>query len=137
MKVREWIVWLMALLLSPILIVGGAQAATLTVSPATLTLKIGGAAGTASISNVSGTLQTPSISNSNIASVTRAANVITVKPKAIGTAYVTVRDSATTTYLNVAVVAANTVSKFSVVAWNDLGMHCMDADYSVFHPAAL
>ena len=75
MKVREWIVWLMALLLSPILIVGGAQAATLTVSPATLTLKIGGAAGTASISNVSGTLQTPSISNSNIASVTRAASV--------------------------------------------------------------
>ncbi len=132
MKIRAWLVWLMALLLSHILIVASAQAATLSVSPATLTLKIGGAAATAAIANVSGTLRAPSISNSNIASVTLAANIITVKPKAIGTAYVTVRDSASTVYLNIAVVAANTATKFSVVAWNDLGMHCMDADYSVF-----
>nr|HQC73237.1 hypothetical protein [Candidatus Competibacteraceae bacterium] len=132
MKIRAWLVWLTALLLSHILIVASAQAATLSVSPATLTLKIGGAAATAAIANVSGTLRAPSISNSNIASVTLAANIITVKPKAIGTAYVTVRDSASTVYLNIAVVAANTATKFSVVAWNDLGMHCMDADYSVF-----
>jgi hypothetical protein len=130
MKAYRWFVWLMAIFLPYLLMAGVAQAVT--VSPATLTLKLGGAAATATISNVTGTLRTPTISSSSVATISTANNVITITPKAVGTAYITVRDTSTRAYLNISVVAADAANKFSLVAWNDLGMHCMDADYSVF-----
>jgi hypothetical protein len=87
-------------------------------------------------SKVSGTL-TASSSANGVATVSVAGNVVTVKGIAPGSALVTVKDSKTTVNVPVTVTAAGsgtpTGAKFSLLAWNDLGMHCMDGkDYSMF-----
>jgi hypothetical protein len=60
--------------------------------------------------------------------------VVTVRAIALGSAVVSVRDSRTTVNVPVTVTSTTTgAGKYSLVAWNDLGMHCMDGkDYSVF-----
>ena len=105
---------------------------SLTVSPSSLSLAIG-ASGKLTASNYSGTVTAASM-NTGVATVSVSANVVTVKGLAAGSTLVTVKDSKVIVTVPVT-VASGTVSngKYTLLAWNDLGMHCMDGkDYSVF-----
>jgi hypothetical protein len=83
-------------------------------------------------SNVSGALSA-STSDASKATVSVAGNVITVRALASGTAVVTVRDSKTTLTVPVTISSSTSTARYSLIAWNDLGMHCMDGkDYSIF-----
>lgn len=65
---------------------------------------------------------------------------ITVKGLAAGSTLVVVKDKVNTVNVPITVTSAggggggtSTGAKYSLLAWNDLGMHCMDGrDYSVF-----
>jgi hypothetical protein len=108
----------------------------MTVSPANLLL-IPGQNGSFSIANAAGSVSI-SAPNSDVASATLSGSSIQVKANAVGTTSMTVRDSARTVVVQITVQAATdaggntTQGGFTLLAWNDLGMHCMDADYSVF-----
>jgi len=105
-------------------------------SPSSLSL-VSGATASIMLSNVSGTLSTSS-SKTTVATVAISGASATVTAKGVGTANITIKDSKTTLVVPVTVTQANgggggtTASTYTLVAWNDLGMHCMDADYSVF-----
>lgn len=109
-------------------------ATTMTVAPTTLSV-VAGANGILTASRVSGTLSA-STSNAAVASVWVSGNVVTVKGSAVGSALVAMKDGKTTVTVPVTVTAsggAGSGGKFSLLAWNDLGMHCVDGkDYSVF-----
>jgi hypothetical protein len=109
----------------------------LAVSPGNLLL-IPGQSGVFTISNAVGrvSINQP---NTDIASASLNGNTIQVKAKAAGTTLMTVRDSRQTTVVQITVQATSTppgggaaLSGYTLLAWNDLGMHCMDGDYSVF-----
>ena len=104
----------------------------LAVSPSTLSVAAG-SSGTLTASRVSGTLSASS-SNTGVATVSVAGAVVTVRGIAAGTAVVTVKDSKTTLTIPVTVTAVvASTGRYTLIAWNDLGMHCMDGkDYSVF-----
>lgn len=108
----------------------------MTVSPGSLALAPGqngvfsviGASGKVSLSN----------SNSDVASASYDSGRIQVRAKAAGSTLLTVRDRVRAAVVQVNVQAAGTGSgtslngAYTLLAWNDLGMHCMDGDYSVF-----
>ena len=102
------------------------------VSPTSMALSVG-TTGRITVSNYSGTVSATS-ANTSVATVSVSSNVVTVKAVAAGSAVVAVKDSKTTANVPVTVLASTTTSgKYSLLAWNDLGMHCMDGkDYSVF-----
>ncbi len=104
----------------------------MTVSPSSLALDPG-ATGKLTASNYSGSVTAKS-GNTSIAITSVSGNVVTVKGIAAGSTLVSVTDSKVT--VNVPVTVRNltaTTATYRVIAWNDLGMHCMDGiDYSVF-----
>ncbi len=109
----------------------------LAISPGNLLL-IPGQSGVFNISNASGRVSITN-PNSNIASASLSGNTIQVKAKAVGNTQMTVRDSRKSAVVLITVQAAttppdvgSTTSGYTLLAWNDLGMHCMDGDYSVF-----
>jgi len=107
----------------------------MTVSPTSLSV-VAKSNAILTASKVSGTL-TASSSATGVATVSVAGNVVTVKGIAPGSALVSVKDRKTTVNVPVTVTATSGTStsggKFSLLAWNDLGMHCMDGkDYSMF-----
>jgi hypothetical protein len=105
----------------------------MTVTPTSLALGIG-ATGTLTAGSASGTVSATS-SNTNIATVSVSSNVVTVRGIAAGSVVVAVKDSKTTVNVPVTVTSGTTTgsAKYSLLAWNDLGMHCVDGkDYSVF-----
>ena len=106
--------------------------AAMTVSPSSLTIDVGGI-GTLSASHNSGTIAASS-ANRSIATVSVDGNHVNVRGIATGSTTVSVKDGLTTVRVPVTVrSAAATLGKYTVIAWNDLGMHCMDGkDYSVF-----
>jgi hypothetical protein len=105
--------------------------APMSVSPTSLSLAAG-TTGTLTVSNPSGTLSASS-SNLSIATVSISGNVVTVKGVAAGGATVAVKDSHTTINVPVTVTSATTSNwVYKILAANDLGMHCVDADFSVF-----
>ena len=105
---------------------------SLTVAPSSLSIAIG-ATGKLSASNYSGTVTAASM-NTGVATVSVSANVVTVKGIAAGSTLVTVKDSKSIVTVPVTVASGTASSgKYTLLAWNDLGMHCMDGkDYSVF-----
>lgn len=107
-------------------------APALTVSPTSASLAVG-ASVQLTASNVSGTLGASS-SATGVASVNISGNVVTVRGVAAGTAVITVRDSRSSVGVPITVTSGSTsTARYSVIAWNDLGMHCMDGkDYSMF-----
>jgi hypothetical protein len=111
-------------------------ALTLSVAPTSLSLAAGATA-SLTASKANGTVSATS-GNSTIASVTVNGSVVTVKGKAAGSVLVTVKDSKTTASVPVTVTSASAggtagSTKYALLAWNDLGMHCMDGkDYSMF-----
>ena len=96
---------------------------------------------------VSGSSGTVSVSSSNtrVATASIRSNVITVRGVKAGSATLTVKDRRSSLKIGVSVVSSsddgNTTppppptssSGYSLLAWNDLGMHCVDGkDFSVF-----
>ena len=115
------------------------DALALAMSPASVTVPAGGQA-TVTISQASGEIQAESKNTAvvtvSLANRTRTGATLTVYGKSAGTATVYVRDSRTSNVsLPVTVVrsTSGTTARYTLIAWNDLGMHCMDGiDYSVF-----
>jgi len=105
---------------------------SMTVSPASLSLTVG-TTGKLTASGYSGTVSATS-SNRAIATVSVSSNVVTVKGVAAGSAVVSVKDSKVTVTVPVTVrtATANSDWVYKVLAANDLGMHCVDSDFSVF-----
>jgi len=105
---------------------------SMTVSPTSLSLAVG-SSGKITVGNYSGTVSATSAST-GIATVSVSSNVVTVRGLAVGSTVVSVRDSKVTIKVPVT-VGSSTVSTawiYKVLATNDLGMHCVDADFSVF-----
>lgn len=108
-----------------------APSPVLTISPAVLAVNVGGTA-TVTVTNASGTVSVQSSDNS-VASVGYANNLATVKGIKAGSATVTIRDSKTSKTVAVTVLNTTAIGEYTLLAWNDLGMHCMDGlDFSVF-----
>lgn len=106
-------------------------AAGLSVSPALVAVNVGGSAAI-TVSNASGSVSAQS-SDTSIATVGYAGNVATVKGVKAGSATITIRDSKTSKTVAVTVLNTTTSGSYMLLAWNDLGMHCMDGlDFSVF-----
>jgi len=112
-------------------------APVLTANPTTLNLVVG-AKSVITLTNVSGSLKASS-SKTAVATVSLSGSKATVTAKSAGTALITLKDSKTT--LSVPVTVTTTTggggggtvgTSHTLLAWNDLGMHCMDGDYSVF-----
>jgi hypothetical protein len=104
---------------------------SMSVSPGALSVAAG-SMGTLTASQVNGTLAATS-GNTTVAAVSVSGNVVTVRGLVAGSATVTLKDSKTTLSVPVTVTAAVASARYSLIAWNDLGMHCMDGkDYSVF-----
>ena len=111
----------------------------LTISATTLSVTQG-TNGTFTVSGASGTVSVSS-SNSAVATVSYAGGIVTVSGLKAGNATVTVSDSRQSKTVLVTVLAGGTPpppppvtsGSYSLLAWNDLGMHCVDGkDYSVF-----
>ena len=103
------------------------------VSPTSIALTVGATA-RITASNTSSQV-TATSANARIATVTVNGNVATVKGVASGATVIVMKDSRSTVNVPVTVLGAtgSLSGKYSLVAWNDLGMHCMDGkDYSVF-----
>ncbi len=105
---------------------------SMSVSPTSLTLAVG-ASGRLTASNYSGTVSASSAST-GIATTSVSGNVVTVKGLKAGSTVVSVRDSKVTVSVPITVgtSTASTAWVYKVLATNDLGMHCVDADFSVF-----
>jgi hypothetical protein len=106
--------------------------AAMSVSPSSLAVGIGGT-GKLTATGYSGTLSASSASKA-IATVSVSGNAITVRGVAAGSTIVSVKDRWTTVKIPVTVrTATASLAKYTLIAWNDLGMHCMDGkDYSIF-----
>ncbi len=88
----------------------------------TTALTVTGAVGTISLAN----------SDASVISTSLAGTTISVRGLKVGQARLTVRDSRMTVTVTITVTSTISTASYAVMAWNDLGMHCMDADYSVF-----
>jgi uncharacterized protein YqfB (UPF0267 family) len=103
----------------------------LTVSPTSVSVAVGSTS-TVTVTNASGTV-TASSSNTAIATVTYASGIATIRGVAAGNATVTIADSSNSKQVAVTVTATTTTGSYSLLAWNNLGMHCTDGvDYSIF-----
>jgi hypothetical protein len=105
---------------------------SMTVSPSSLSLAVGTTA-RLTASGYSGAVSASS-ANTTIATVSVSSNVVTVKGLAAGSVLISVKDAKVTVNVPVTVLGSNTNSNwvYKVLAANDLGMHCVDADFSVF-----
>lgn len=110
------------------------EATNMTVTPSAVTVKVGASTNL----TVTGSNGTVSVSSANkaVATATYANAVVTVKGVAAGATTLVIKDSKLTLTIPVT-VQANPVTpsagNYTLLAWNDLGMHCMDGlDFSVF-----
>ncbi|MDD5366270.1 MAG: hypothetical protein PHR30_13105 [Gallionellaceae bacterium] len=107
---------------------------SLTVTPQSVTLAPQQVA-TVNVANAQGILSA-TVSNTSVASATISGSSVKITAKQVGTASVTVKDSKTSVVVSVTVQSGTTptptASGYTLLAWNDLGMHCMDGDFSVF-----
>ena len=109
--------------------------AALSVTPSSVSININASANV-TVTNVSGTLRATSF-NINIATVSISNNTITVRGIGAGNTSVTVSDNVSSATLQVTVNGTSNPppvsGNYTLLAWNDLGMHCMDGvDFSVF-----
>ncbi len=129
---RTWqrvMAWLLGGLL---LAIGGEVGAAMSVAPTSLSLARGASASVA-VSAPAGEVSARS-RDTSIATVSVSATTVTVRGIAAGGTVITVRDGATALAVPVTVTAAvGGTARYTLIAWNDLGMHCMDGkDYSIF-----
>lgn len=112
--------------------VTAAPVPAMTVSPTSMSLSAG-TTGAITASNASGTV-TASSASTAIATVSVSGSTVTVRGVAAGSTVVSVKDSKVTVTVPVTVISGSAAAgTYALIAWNDLGMHCMDGkDYSVF-----
>ena len=104
---------------------------TLSVSPTNISMNVGGSANI-SISNANGGVGVET-GDASIATVSYANGIATVTGMKAGSTTIKVKDSKTEKNVAVTVLGSVTTGSYSLMAWNDLGMHCMDGtDFSVF-----
>lgn len=113
----------------------------LQVSPSSVIMNVGATA-TLSVSNVSGSVSATSHETS-VVSASYASGKVALKGLKAGSTTVTVKDRKSSKEIPVFVMASSTggtdtsggttTGTYTLLAWNDLGMHCVDGkDYSVF-----
>jgi hypothetical protein len=109
----------------------------LAISLSSVTVAVGNSA-TVVVSNATGSVSLVN-ATPTVAKATYASGVVTITGLKAGTDAITVKDSYEGKVINVTVTTATTdpgttpSGKYSLLAWNDLGMHCVDGkDYSVF-----
>ena len=109
----------------------------LAISLSSVSVAVGNSA-TVVVSNATGTVSLVN-ATPTVAKATYSNGVVTVTGLKAGTDAITVKDSYEGKVINVTVTATTTdpgtpvSGKYSLLAWNDLGMHCVDGkDYSVF-----
>jgi len=113
--------------------VNAAPPPVLSVSPSMLAINVGGT-NTITVTNANGTVSTSS-QNSAIATVSYnpANKTATVTGVKAGSTLVTIRDSKTSQTVAITVLNTTATGNYMLLAWNDLGMHCMDGlDFSIF-----
>ncbi|MEQ1636614.1 MAG: hypothetical protein ABL903_07970 [Methylococcales bacterium] len=112
--------------------VTAASSSSLSVFPVVVAMNVGGTS-LITVTNASGTVAVSS-SNTAVASVSYASGTATVKGVTPGTATITVKDSKTSKTVSASVISGTvSATDYTLLAWNDLGMHCMDGlDFSVF-----
>ena len=105
--------------------------AALTVTPTSSSVIVGNTVPIL-VTNATGTVNVSS-SNNAIATVTyNGAGSATISGVAQGTATITIADRLNSRTVTVTVVSA-TAANYVLLAWNSLGMHCIDGvDYSIF-----
>ncbi|MFA5081036.1 MAG: hypothetical protein WC474_00650 [Hydrogenophilaceae bacterium] len=114
---------------------GGATTA-FTVTPQSVTLAPKQVA-TVTVSNARGSLRV-SVSNTRVVSAAISNGTVKITARQVGTASVTVRDRYSKATVAVTVKTGTTTTpptssaSYTLLAWNDLGMHCMDGDFSIF-----
>ena len=111
------------------------KSALLNVSPNSVAMDIGKTS-TITVSNASGTVTVVS-SKASVASASYADSKVTVNGLAPGSATLMIKDSNATVTVPVSVTGSAAplaaTDNYTLLAWNDLGMHCMDGwDYAVF-----
>ena len=107
------------------------SAPALTVTPTSVQVQAGNTA-TVNVNNANGAVTVAS-SNTGIATVTYASGVATIRGVATGSATITIRDSVNARTVTVTVTATTAAGDYTLLAWNNLGMHCYDGnDYSIF-----
>lgn len=105
--------------------------AVLTVTPAVIAVNVG-STGNILVGNASGTIKALS-SNSTVATVNYSNGNAKVTGIKAGAATITISDSKSSKTVAVSVVSSTAIGNYMLLAWNDLGMHCMDGlDFSVF-----
>lgn len=107
--------------------------AAMSVSPASASLAVGKTT-ILTVSNAGGTVTTSS-SNNAVVTASYASGKVTLTGKTAGTANVAVSDGHTKVVVPVTVTSSTgsdvLPGTYTLLAWNDLGMHCMDGDFSV------
>lgn len=111
-----------------------ASVPTLSVTPTSVSIAINASA-QVQVSGSSGTVRVTS-ANPLIATARLAGNFVSVTGVTAGSTTVTVADRSASRTVSVTVTSATsggTGGVYALLAWNDLGMHCVDgSDYSVF-----
>ena len=103
----------------------------LAVTPTMISINVGASANI-TVSNAVGAVSVSS-SNVAVATVSFSNNVAVVKALKAGSATISIKDSKTTQKVAVSVLNTTASGSYTLLAWNDLGMHCMDGlDFSVF-----
>lgn len=111
--------------------VSATSTTTLTVSPSVVSVNVGSSANI-SVTNAAGSVGVQS-SDASIATVSYANGIAVVTGVKAGSANITVRDSNVSKVVAVTVLSSTAVGSYTLLAWNDLGMHCMDGlDFSIF-----
>lgn len=109
-----------------------AATSALTISPSFVSVNVGASA-TITVSNASGEVKAET-SDASVAKVSYGNGKAVITGVKAGKAEIKIKDKSTTKTVAVTVLAATTAAdSYTLLAWNDLGMHCMDGtDFSVF-----
>ena len=104
-------------------------------TPTSVTVNVGSTS-SITVSNASSSLVTVTSSRPAFVTASYAAGKVTVKAVSAGSATLTIKDTKATLTVPVSVqptALAPVAGNYTLLAWNDLGMHCMDGmDFSVF-----
>lgn len=109
-----------------------APTAGMTAFPSYVAMSVGGAA-SITVANASGTV-TASSSNNAVATVSYTGSTASVRAINPGSTTITLKDSKSVLTVPISVVIGPVAAGgYTLLAWNDLGMHCMDGlDFSIF-----
>ncbi|WGS88258.1 hypothetical protein [Methylomonas sp. UP202] len=107
------------------------SSSSLSVSPGNISLNVGATANI-TVGNASGNVSAVT-GDASVAGVSYSNGIAVVTGVKAGATTITIRDSKTEKSVAVTVLNATVSGEYSLMAWNDLGMHCMDGtDFSVF-----